>query len=147
MKHGGLGALLGIALAVSSEAGTLDDLAREFPRIKPLEPAAALSPFRIHPEKVKRCQEPISGTLMQESRFSVPDTFFFTGHNHAGHARGGPCAASWDLADRNGHAITTKVGTTMGWFAWPRCEYGGPGLPERADGGSGGHSPPRGGVK
>ena len=23
-----------------------------------------------------RCQEPISGTLMQESRFSVPDTFF-----------------------------------------------------------------------
>ena len=77
------------------------------------ETAAALSSLRIHPEKVKRCQEPISGTLMQESRFSVPDTFFFTGHNHAGHARGGPCAASWDLADRNGHAITTKVGTTM----------------------------------
>ena len=24
-----------------------------------------------------RCQEPISGTLVQESRFSVPDTFFF----------------------------------------------------------------------
>jgi len=23
-----------------------------------------------------RCQEPISGTWMQESRFSVPDTFF-----------------------------------------------------------------------
>ncbi len=22
-------------------------------------------------------QEPISGTLMQESRFSIPDTFFF----------------------------------------------------------------------
>ena len=113
MKHGGLAALLGIALAVSSEAGTQHDLARELPRIKPLEPAAALSSFRIHPEKVKRCQEPISGTLMQESRFSVPDTFFFTGHNHAGHARGGLCAASWDLADRNGHAITTKVGTTM----------------------------------
>ena len=32
MKCGGLAALLGIALAVSSEAGTLDDLAREFPR-------------------------------------------------------------------------------------------------------------------
>jgi len=49
MKRGGLGTLLGIALAVSSEAGTLDDLARELPRIKPLEPAAALSSFRIHP--------------------------------------------------------------------------------------------------
>ena len=49
MKRGGLGALLGIALAVSSEAGTLDDLARELPRIKPLEPAAALGSFRIHP--------------------------------------------------------------------------------------------------
>ena len=58
MKRGGFGALLGIALAVSSEAGTLDDLARELPRIKPLEPAAALSSFRIHPEKVKTCQEP-----------------------------------------------------------------------------------------
>jgi hypothetical protein len=49
MKRGGLAALLGIALAVSSEAGTVDDLARELPRIKPLEPAAALSSFRIHP--------------------------------------------------------------------------------------------------
>src|SRR5271157_6662410 len=49
MKRGCLGALLGIALAVSSEAGTLDDLAREPPRIKPLEPAAALSSFRNHP--------------------------------------------------------------------------------------------------
>ena len=48
MRHGGLAALLGIALAVSSDAGTLDDLARELPRIKPLEPAAALSSFRIH---------------------------------------------------------------------------------------------------
>jgi len=48
VKRGGLGTLLGIALAVSSEAGTLDDLARELPRIKPLEPAAALSSFRIH---------------------------------------------------------------------------------------------------
>ena len=52
MKHGGLAALLGIALAVSWEAGTQDDLARELPRIKPLKPAAALSSFRIHPEKV-----------------------------------------------------------------------------------------------
>jgi len=49
MKRGGLGTLLGIALAVSSEVGTLDDLARELPRIKPLEPAAALKSFRIHP--------------------------------------------------------------------------------------------------
>ncbi len=49
MRRGGLGALLGIALAVSSQAGTLDDLARELPRIKPLEPAAALSSCRIHP--------------------------------------------------------------------------------------------------
>ena len=48
MKHGGLAALLGIALAVSSEARTLDDLARELSRIKPLEPAAALSSLRIH---------------------------------------------------------------------------------------------------
>ncbi|MGA2702242.1 MAG: hypothetical protein ABSH35_14250 [Isosphaeraceae bacterium] len=48
MRRGGLGALLGIALAVASEAGTLDDLASELPRIKPLEPAAALSSFRIH---------------------------------------------------------------------------------------------------
>ena len=43
MRRGGLAALLGIALAVSSEAGTLVDLARELPRIKPLEPAAAIS--------------------------------------------------------------------------------------------------------
>src|SRR5271157_459400 len=49
MRRAGLGALLGIALAVSSEAGTLDDLARELPRIKPLEPAAANGSFRIHP--------------------------------------------------------------------------------------------------
>ncbi|MGD0040564.1 MAG: PVC-type heme-binding CxxCH protein [Isosphaeraceae bacterium] len=49
MKHGGLAALLGIALAVSSEAGTLDDLARGLPRIKTLEPAAAIGSFRIHP--------------------------------------------------------------------------------------------------
>src|SRR5271157_6632996 len=49
MRRAGLGALLGIALAVSSQAGTLDDLARELPRIKPLEPAAALKSFRIHP--------------------------------------------------------------------------------------------------
>jgi len=48
MKRGGLGALLGIALAVSAEAGTLDDLARELPRIKPLELAATLTSFRIH---------------------------------------------------------------------------------------------------
>ena len=48
MKRGGLAALLGIALAVISEAGTQDDLARELPRIKPLEPAAVLSSFRIH---------------------------------------------------------------------------------------------------
>jgi hypothetical protein len=48
MRRGGLGALLGIALAVSSEAGAQDDLARELPRIKPLKPAAALSSFRIH---------------------------------------------------------------------------------------------------
>ena len=34
MRRGGLGALLGIALAVSSEAGAEDDLARELPRIK-----------------------------------------------------------------------------------------------------------------
>jgi putative membrane-bound dehydrogenase-like protein len=49
MRRAGLGALLGIALAVTSAAGTLDDLARELPRIRPLEPAAALSSFRIHP--------------------------------------------------------------------------------------------------
>ena len=49
MRCAGFGALLGIALAVSSEAGTLDDLARELPRIKPLEPATALKSFRIHP--------------------------------------------------------------------------------------------------
>ncbi len=35
-------------MALSSEAGTQDDLARELPRIKPLELAATLTSFRIH---------------------------------------------------------------------------------------------------
>ena len=77
MKRGGLGASLGIALAVSSEAGTLDDLARELPRIKPLEPAAALSSFRIHPEKVKNVSgtegENVSGTEKRLSCIKVPE--------------------------------------------------------------------------
>ena len=49
MKCGGLEALLGIVLAVTLGASAQDDLARELPRIKPLEPAAALRSFRIHP--------------------------------------------------------------------------------------------------
>ncbi len=43
------------------------------------------------------CQEPISGTLMQESRFSVPDTFFSDTFFFCGLARQGtnplrPCS-------------------------------------------------------
>ncbi len=74
MRRGGLAALLGIALAVSSEAGAEDDLARELPRIKPLEPAAAIGSFRIHAEKVKRCQEPKNDFLASTCPKWVPDT-------------------------------------------------------------------------
>ncbi len=49
MKCGDLGAPLGIVLAVTLGASAQDDLARELPRIKPLEPAAALRSFRIQP--------------------------------------------------------------------------------------------------
>src|SRR5512144_1978931 len=45
MAHGSLVALL---LTVVSFASGQDDLANELPRIKPLEPTAALASFRIH---------------------------------------------------------------------------------------------------
>ena len=35
-----------------------------------------LKPSVLSLTECHSCQEPISGTLMQESRFSVPDTFF-----------------------------------------------------------------------
>jgi len=46
-----------------------------------LESLASMSstgemPGRVRIQFAIRCQEPISGTLMQESRMSVPDTFF-----------------------------------------------------------------------
>src|SRR4051794_32545005 len=45
--------LIGVALAISG-IGTLtvaadDDLAKELPRIQPLEPAAAVKAFQVHP--------------------------------------------------------------------------------------------------
>jgi hypothetical protein len=36
-----------------------------------------LKPSVLSLTECHSCQEPIVGTLMQESRFSVPDTFFF----------------------------------------------------------------------
>ena len=48
MKRYGIVVLLGLALLVALEATAQDDLARELPRIKPLEPAAALRSFRVH---------------------------------------------------------------------------------------------------
>src|SRR4051794_34604083 len=44
----GAGSLFGLVLAVILQAGVNEDLASELPRIKPLEPAAALGSFRIH---------------------------------------------------------------------------------------------------
>jgi hypothetical protein len=47
------------------------------------------------------CQEPISGPLMQESRFSVPDTFgAIPGPQHAGGA-GRAAHADGDLVERD----------------------------------------------
>ena len=48
MKRDALGILIGLVLTLSQLAPAQDDLARELPRIKPLEPAAALKSFRIH---------------------------------------------------------------------------------------------------
>ncbi len=49
MNHSSPGPWLAIALMISSQASAQDSLARELPRIKPLEPAAALRSFRVHP--------------------------------------------------------------------------------------------------
>jgi len=49
MRGAVLGCLIGLLLCLSQVATAQDDLARELPRIKPLEPASALKSFRIHP--------------------------------------------------------------------------------------------------
>lgn len=49
MRRVVLGSLIGLVLTLSQVASAQDDLARELPLIKPLEPAAALKSFRIHP--------------------------------------------------------------------------------------------------
>jgi putative membrane-bound dehydrogenase-like protein len=48
MRSADLTKLLVVLLALCPPAGADDDLARELPRIKPLEPAAALKSFRVH---------------------------------------------------------------------------------------------------
>src|SRR5271166_1675761 len=48
MTRAVLGTLIGLVLTLSPVAAAQDDLARELPRIKPLEPAAALKSFRVH---------------------------------------------------------------------------------------------------
>jgi len=49
MRRAIRGRLIGLLLTLSQVASAQDDLARELPRIKPLEPAAAIGSFRIHP--------------------------------------------------------------------------------------------------
>src|SRR5262245_42462319 len=48
MKVPVLGSVVGLVLVSVSMATAQQDLSRELPRIKPLEPAAALNSFRIH---------------------------------------------------------------------------------------------------
>src|SRR5882757_6189791 len=48
MNRALLGIVVGVVAALASVAKAQEDLARELPRIKPLEPAAALESFRVH---------------------------------------------------------------------------------------------------
>ena len=49
MSRAFLAIVVVLAIVLTTSVSGQDDLARELPRIKPLEPAAALGSFRVHP--------------------------------------------------------------------------------------------------